>query len=277
MKRDDTHLGGAQKWRKGRLLPLLLFMLMVGGAAAQPVRSLYIDEIPDILSSEHRQEAVLQAIQRYKVNELTIFKYFTHHQQAGFDDFIEAARQRGVRLVSAGFPVRYFAPQNRQRDTLLENMQLRSLTFEKDFWLQENADEMYQVLNRLDKANLRREMLLQIYFGWFGKGVDKDAMALRISQTFDRILIHHYRQGADFEYLKERLETFGKAAMRYGRKQKVVIRIHVGPSYFERMSPAQLQRVYQTLENDLQKARQKSRPLQYIDLVGFQIYNSRFL
>ncbi len=255
------------------LISLLVPALLCG----QPVRSLYIDEVPRILSSEERQAEVLRSIQRYQVNELTVFKYFTYHQEPGFADFMQAARQRGVKKISAGFPVRYFAPDNRQRDTLLENMKVRSLTFENDFWLKENAEQMYQVLNQLDKANLRRTLLLQIYFGWFGKGVDKGAMALRISQTFDRLLIHHYRKGADFAYLKGRLETFGKAAMRYGRKQKVVIRIHVGAPYFERMSPAQLQRTFQTLKKTLQKAQADNKALRFIDLEGFQIYNSRFL
>lgn len=255
-------------------LAILLLPTLSGG---QPVRSLYIDEIPNILSSQERQQEVLRSIQRYKVNELTLFKYFTYRNQPGFNAFINAARQRGVKRVSAGFPVSYFSPENRQRDTLLQNLQVRSLTFENDFWLKENAEEMYQVLNQLDKANLRRGMLLQIYFGWFGKGVDEGAMALRISQTFDRLLIHHYREGADFAYLKGRLETFGKAAMRYGRKQKVVVRLHVGKQYFARMSPSQLQRTFQSLKKALHQAQAENKALRYIDLQGFQIYNSRFL
>lgn len=255
----------------------VLGLIPTASLDGQRVRSLYIDEIPRLMESADRRQAVLNQIRRYKVNELTLFKYFQHRESSQLQDFLKEARSRGVKHISAGFPVQYFQGSAQESEGLLEQLEVNSLTFENDFWVEERTQEAYEALNRLEKNRTRQQLDLHIYFGWFGEEVDANAMALRIAQTFDRILLHHYREGADFPYLHERLRIFGKAAMRYGRKQKVVLRIHTGSPYFETMSPSKLQRVYQKLEEEFQSSKEGDRALRYIELVGWQAYNSRFL
>lgn len=256
---------------------LVLLVLSTTSMTGQRVRSLYIDEIPRILESADRRRMVLDQISRYNINELTLFKYFQYRQNTRLQEFLKQARTRGVNHVSAGFPVQYFRADAQRPEELLDHVEVNSLTFENDFWVAERAQQAYEALNRLEKNRLRQQLDLHIYFGWFGEQVDANAMALRIAQTFDRILLHHYREAADFPYLHERLSIFGKAAMRYGRKQKVVFRIHTGNPYFKTMSPSKLQKIYQDLREEFRNAKKEDKSLRYIDLVGWQAYNSRFL
>ncbi len=255
----------------------ILFTCFTNLVYTQNVRELYIDEVSNILSDTARYKEIIGYVEKYDLRNVVLYKYFEYESDTLFQKFLVDLEEAGIRQISAGFPVSYFALDEDGRKELLESLDVASLTFENDFWVTGNTFETYDVMTELGKHKPQNQLKLRIYFGWFGTQMNDNTMALRICKTFDEILIHHYRPGADFNYIESRLVTFGKAAMRYGRRQHVVIRISIDPIFFETMSLEILEEVYDKLEADFKAAKKVHKELKYIVLDGWQIYNSRYL
>lgn len=258
---------------------ILVFLLTcyTNFAYTQNVRELYIDEVSTIISDTNRYKEIIGYVESYNLRNVVVFKYFEYESDSIFQRFLVDLERAGVRQISAGFPVSYFALDEDGKIELLKSLEVASLTFENDFWVTGNTFETYDVMTELGKNKPQNKLKLRIYFGWFGTQMNDNTMALRICKTFDQILIHHYRPGADFNYIESRLITFGKAAMRYGKRQHVVIRISIDSIFFETMSPEIFEEVYKKLEADFKAAQKIHKELKYIKLDGWQIYNSRFL
>jgi hypothetical protein len=261
----------------GNVFLVLLSLLLNFQLDAQRVRELYIDEVPNIISDSARARMLIKHIEAYDINQLNIFRFYEYYQDSTFQHFLETAKDAGIRKVSVGFPINYFELSDEDRLALLEKSRVESLTFENDFWVQGSAEETFEMINQLTKRKQQDQVNLRMYFGWFGQDLDDNIMALHMVKTFDEILIHHYAPGANFEYVKDRLLRLGLAAMRNGKRQKIVLKISVHPSFFEAMNPEIMDEVYKQLKADFKAAAKEHKELRFIKLQGWQLYNSRYL
>lgn len=254
---------------------LIIFLAFGAPLAAQEVRDLYINDLERICARPTYADSVLQQMKAYGINQITLFDFFRFRGKQCLEGFLQRAREQGVVRVSAGLPHAYFAPHATGELPPLSSSE--ALVFENEFWLEEDARRALKLIGRLQKEKRAARLQLDIYFGWFGQGVDENQMALRICRTFDRILLHHYRQGADYPYLNGRLETFAQAARRYSGQQNIVVRMHIGPQYQEDLSPERVANIYAQLEQEFRQAAQQNPALRSLRWQGWQIFNSHYL
>lgn len=262
--------------RKRDILPLFLVLSVwfAKTVSAQQVRDLYVISLTEVLNDRLAYDALLNNITRYNINSLTINDFSKNDRHPDINQFFADARLRGVRYFSSGFPVEYFT-NVKYSDKAFDGY-IRNYTYEREWWNDSSADPLKE-LKRLEMLKRRNGVSMKIYFGWFGNKASADEIAQVSVRNFEQILLHHYRDKPDYNYLKDRLLTFAKAAKRLNKRQDVIIRFSAEKQYMNGIGPAMVQDFYSALEKAFEEDKRMNPDLKSIRLIGYQIYQDKLL
>lgn len=266
------------KFGKRKILLPLFFLVVVGlsQSRAQQIRDLYCSNFSEVLNDSIHQKHFFKAVDQYAINRITIAKLFNFYHHPYLRNFLRECWSRGIREISSGLPVKFMG--TKEFEDLAFNQNFDSYTYEREWWNDTIDSSPKADLKQLQK--LKREnpkLSFTIYYGWFGDAEDKQDLALTTINTFDNILIHHYRDKPDFEYIKPRLLTFAKAASRYRKEQSVIVRISVEERYIKDVTPQKLGEFFDKIMADFRLAQQQYPELKNIKIKGWQVYNSSYL
>jgi len=256
------------------ILPLFFFLLLVGitnPVKGQQVRDLYLVDFSPVINDSIAQKEFFHQVDLYAINRLTLPRLYNFYYHPYLSAFIDKCWDHGIREISAGLPVAFMDSPDFERKAF-SNL-INSYTYEREWWNDSvNSSPVRELaqLQKLQRTNPR--LYFTIYYGWFGKNDNQESLALTSVNTFENILLHHYRDRPDFGYVRDRLLTFAKAASRYRKKQNVILRISVEERYIPDISPEKMGQFFDQIMADFRIAQRQNPELNYINLQGWQIY-----
>lgn len=260
------------------ILPLFFFLCLAwfNSLQAQQVRDVYVPEFTMILNDSVSQKEFFEIVDQYAINRITLPRLYNFYNHPYLTAFLDKCWKRGIREISGGLPVAFMDAPNFEQKAF--SPLISSYTYEREWWNDSVNSSPQKDLAQLQKLRRQNNNLsFSIYFGWFGTNQDKDMLALTAANTFENILIHHYRDRPDFNYIKERLLIFAKAASRYRKEQNVIVRISVEDRFIQNITPKKMGNFFDQIMKDFELAKRQNPDLRFIKIKGWQIYNYNFL